>query len=64
MIFKDVLTLDSGKKLLIKFCEVLFIQNKTFTADEDIEVEADKWALLHCPSIDGELRPDGEVYIL
>jgi hypothetical protein len=64
MIFKDVLTLSAGKKLLPKIWDILLISRRTFTSEEDIIIESDKSLILHSPKIDGELVIDGEGYIL
>ena len=64
MLFRDVLTLNEGKRLFTKIWDVLLFSRRTFTLGEDIEIPIDKSLILHSPSIDGELVIDGEGYIL
>lgn len=64
MVFKKILSLIDGKRNLINVWDVLLLSKRTFTADEDILIEADKSLILHSPKIDGELTVDGEAYIL
>lgn len=64
MIFDKVLTLFDGKKKRIDIWDVLLFFRRTFTADEDINIPADKVLILKCPSLDGELTVDGELYLL
>ena len=64
MLFRDVLTLSNGKKILSKIWNVDLFIKRTFSADEDINIPNDKVLQMHSPVMDGELFVDGEAYIL
>lgn len=64
MIFKKIINLIDGKREFTDVWDFLLFQRRTFTADEDIEIPADKVLIMNSPIIDGELKVDGEVYIL
>lgn len=64
MLFRDVLTLNEGKRLFAKIWDVLLFQRKTFSASEDINLISDKTLILASPKFDGQLRIDGEGYII
>ena len=62
--FKSISSLLSGKQNTIASWEFFLFIKRTFTASEDIEIPSDKVLQMHSPKIDGELKVDGEVYIL
>ncbi len=64
MLFRKLLTLDNGKKKATYLWDVFLFIRRTFNSDEDIFVPSDKVLQMHSPKIDGELKIDGEVYIL
>lgn len=64
MLFRDVLTLENGKKILSKIWDVDLFIRRTFSIDEDFDIPADKVLQMHSPVFDGELKIDGEAYIL
>lgn len=64
MIFRDVLTLNEGKRIFVKIWDVLLFHRKTYTASEDLNIISDKTLILASPKIDGQLRIDGEGYII
>lgn len=64
MIFKKIINLINGKREFTDTWDFLFFRRRTFTSDEDIEVPADKVLVMNSPIIDGEIKVDGEVYIL
>ena len=64
MIFNKVLNLFEGKKRSTFIWDVLLFYRRTFTSDEDIEIPSDKVLQMHSPVMDGELKVDGEAYIL
>ena len=64
MIFNSVKTLFTGKGRAVAIWDVLLFVRRTFTADEDIYVPADKVLQMHSPVTNGEVKVDGEVYIL
>jgi hypothetical protein len=64
LIFRDVLTLNEGKRIFIKIWDILLFHRNTYTASEDINIISDKTLILTSPKIDGQLRIDGEGYIL
>lgn len=64
MVFKRLIHLNNGKLGVLNIWDLLLIMRRTFTASENIHVEADRTLLLASPKIDGELRVDGEAYIL
>ena len=64
MLFRDVLTLNEGKRLFVKIWNILLFSKRSFGSSEDIEIPSDKSLILHSPKIDGELIVDGEAYIL
>ncbi len=64
MLYRDVLTLNDGKRIFSKIWDILLFHRKTFSASEDINIISDKTLILASPSFDGQLRIDGEGYIL
>lgn len=59
-----IITLVNGKRILDNVWNFLLFNRRTFIVGEDIFVPSDKVLQLHSPIIDGELKIDGEVYIL
>ncbi len=64
MLFGRLNTLLNGKKVNVPLWDVLLFYRRTFTSDEDIEIPSDKVLQMHSPIMDGELKVDGEAYIL
>ena len=64
MLFRKLITLDNGERRLPFTWDVFFFIKRTFASDEDIEIPSDKVLQMHSPKIDGELKVDGEAYIL
>jgi|9_EtaG_2_1085328.scaffolds.fasta_scaffold114574_2 hypothetical protein len=64
MLFRDILTLEAGKRTYAKIWDILLFMKKTFPASEDINIINDKTLVLASPKFDGQLRIDGEGYIL
>ncbi len=64
MLFRDVLTLSDGKRYFSKIWDVLLFYKKTYSSSEDINIISDKTLILASPKFDGQLRIDGEGYIL
>lgn len=64
MLFRRVQSLFDGKEINAVIWDINLFIRKTFTADEDINIPADKVLQMHSPVIDGELLVDGEAYIL
>jgi len=64
MIFRDVLTLNEGKRVFVKIWDILLFYRKTYTSSEDINIINDKTLILASPKFDGQLRIDGEGYII
>ncbi len=64
MLFRKLLTLSNGKKRALFTWDALLFIRRTFLSGEDIEIPSDKVLQLHSPKIDGELKVDGEAYIL
>lgn len=64
MLFENILTIFEGKKRSVFTWDTLLFYRRTFTSDEDIYIPKDKVLQLHSPIFDGELKVDGEGYIL
>lgn len=64
MLFRKFLNLVDGKVNSNYIWDLLLFYRRTFSSEEDIEVPNDKVLQMHSPVIDGELKVDGEVYIL
>jgi hypothetical protein len=65
MLFKRLYTYQEGKRRLTLSWNFLFFSSRSYSGDQkDIFVDADKSLILHSPRIDGELKVDGEAYIL
>jgi len=64
VLFRDIITLENGKKILTKIWDVNLFIRRTFTSDEDFDIPSDKVLQMHSPVFDGELNIDGEAYIL
>ncbi len=63
MLFSNAITLDNGKRFLAKTWDFLLFYRRTFS-ESVIEIPSDKVLQMHSPILDGELRIDGEGYIL
>jgi hypothetical protein len=64
VLFFRFLYLIDGKRTFQNIWDMLLFSKRTFTDSEDITIPADKSLILHSPKIDGELKIDGEGYIL
>jgi len=64
MIFRKFLHLNNGKRNSRFIWDLLLFARRTFTASEDIDIPSDKVLPLYSPIMDGELKVDGEAYIL
>lgn len=64
MIFDRFLTLENGKRLWAKTCDLLIFYRTIFIVGEEIEIPADKTLILASPTIDSCLIVDGEAYII
>ena len=63
----DLITYDEDNSKFInkKVWDVLFFYKRTFSStSKDVEIPSDKVLQMHSPKIDGELKVDGEAYIL
>ncbi len=64
MLFRKFLHLLNGKRESRYIWDLQLFIRRTFTSDEDIEIPSDKVLQMHSPIMDGELKVDGEAYIL
>lgn len=64
MLFFKFINLEDGKKKSQSIWDLLLFVRRTFSASEDIEIPSDKVLQMHSPVMDGELKVDGEAYIL
>ena len=64
MLFRKLLRYSDGKTRATYLWDALLFIRRTFASDEDIEIPSDKVLQMHSPKIDGELKVDGEAYIL
>ncbi len=61
---RNVISLLTGKKIAKSIWDIFLFIERTFPPGELIDIPSDKVLQMHSPRIDGELRPDGEAYIL
>lgn len=64
MLFRQFTYLLNGKRSLKNVWDLQLFIRRTFSSSEDIEIPSDKVLQMHSPVMDGELRVDGEAYIL
>jgi len=64
MLFRRINNIFNGKEINTFIWNVNLFIKRTFSSDEDIEIPADKVLQMHSPVFDGELKVDGEAYIL
>lgn len=64
MLFKKIIYLIDGKREFTNIWDFLLFRKRTFLSNEDIEIPSDKVLVMNSPKIDGEIKIDGELYIL